>query len=103
VGPRTVELQIERRARRAFPVAVALARSGPAAAAMNIQLSPEAVFVSGPARAIAALDTVWLSSPRVDARKDSVRVELSPEALPDWCAMEPATVSALITIPRRSR
>ncbi len=100
VGPRTVELELERRARRALPVLVVL--DGPSAARTNARITyePAAVFVSGPAQAIADLDTVRLAGLHVDGRRDTVRADLGPEALPDWCVMDPATVRVTVALAR---
>lgn len=102
VGPRTLELQIERKMRREVPVALRVeglpgsgaALSGPATA------EPGSVVITGPARVVAKLDSVVLLPARIGGRRDSVRVQVAAEALPDWCVMEPPLVKVTVPLKR---
>ena len=102
VGPRMIALDIERRLRRRVPVAAPLEWTPPAAAAAlgQVLLDPETVMVSGPARAVAKLDSVRLNALRVDGRRDTVRADLEPSALPERCTIEPPAVRVTVVLRR---
>jgi hypothetical protein len=100
VTPRTIELQVDRRARRALPVAATvegLPAGGVAWSGVTL-LDPSVVVVEGPAGALATLDTVRLASVSVAGRRDTVRASLGPAALPEWCVMDPPRVSAVVPL-----
>ena len=100
VSPRTVELQVDRRATRVVPV-VAAAEGAPAPAAIwdgSIELRPARVTVTGPSSAIATLDTVRLLPIALGGRRDTLALEVGPQDLPDWVTMEPERVSVRIPL-----
>src|SRR6185436_16253928 len=78
IGPRMLVLELERKARRRVPVTPRLEWAQPAAARApgHIALDPTAVTVSGPASAVATLDSVALLPLRVDGRRDTVRADI---------------------------
>jgi len=97
-------LDIERRLRRSLPVAARL-EWAPGAAAESvggIVLEPATVTVSGPARVVANLDSVRLTAVRMDGKRDTVRAQLGPEALPERCTIEPPAVGVTVVL-RRAR
>lgn len=99
VSPRTVELQVDRKRTRRLPVAVRV-EGWPAGGVVwtgNLALEPSFVEVTGPAQAIAALDSVRLDAIAIGGRRDTLRVPVGADALPDWCVMEPERV--MVTVP----
>ncbi len=104
VGPRMLVLDLERRMRRRVPVAARLEWTQPAAARAlkRIVLEPPAVMVSGPAGVVGKLDSVRLAVVRVDGKRDTVRAEVGPVALPERCTIEPPAVSVSVVL-RRAR
>ena len=105
VGPRMIELQLERKSRRRIPVAVAI--EGVPAGGMHyggdVLLDPSIVTVTGPQKTLAQLDSVRLMPVRVDGRRDTVRVQVGPAALPDWCAMDPPMIRVTVVLKPRGR
>lgn len=103
VGPRMVELQLEKKSRRWLPVAVEV--EGAPASGLHYggdaTLEPAVVSVTGPQKALARLDTVKLAAVRVDGRRDTLRAEVGAAGLPDWCAMDPPTVRVTVVLRRR--
>src|SRR5262245_21053583 len=102
VSPRTVELQVDRKRRRQVPVAVRV-EGWPAGGVVwtgNLAVEPSFVEVTGPAQAIATLDSVRLDAIAIGGRRDTVRVALGPDALPDWCVMEPERVTVTVPLER---
>ncbi len=105
IGPRVIEVNLDRRVSRDFPVAVQVAgapASGYAWTGQSI-LRPAIVRVSGPLGELEKLDTLQLAVVRLDGKRDTVRAELAPAALPDWCTAEPPTVFAKLVLTRRER
>lgn len=98
VSPRTLELQVDRKGSREVPVAVDV--DGEPAALWNgtIELRPPRVTVSGPAGALAALDTVHLQTVSLNGRRDTLTLAVAPETLPDWCSIEPDHVEVWIPL-----
>uniref|UniRef100_A0A832I2U1 YbbR-like domain-containing protein n=1 Tax=Eiseniibacteriota bacterium TaxID=2212470 RepID=A0A832I2U1_UNCEI len=106
VGPRVVELRVDRRVRRDLPVAVRADGEPGSGWAWKGAWSadPPRVTVSGPQRDVAALDSVALETVTLDGRRDTVRVRAMAARLPEWCAMEPASVTVtlpLVRVPQR--
>jgi len=103
VGPRMLELELDRRRTRHVPVAArvegipspGVVRSG------AITTVPGSVTISGPARVVAQIDSVVLATVRIDGRRDTVEVQAGPNALPDWCTMDPANVTVKVPLRRR--
>jgi len=102
IGPRMLVLELERKARRRVPVAPRLEWAQPAAARApgRIALDPTAVTVSGPASAVATLDSVALVPLRVDGRRDTVRADIGPDGLPQGCTVDPQTVRVTVVLGR---
>ena len=99
VSPRTVELQLDRRLRRRLPVA-ARVEGVPAGGVFwtgELSVTPASVEVSGPAQAVAALDSVRLDPVGIAGKRDTVTVAVEADALPDWCTMTPERVR--VTVP----
>jgi hypothetical protein len=100
VGPLKVELDVDRRVRRA--VVLAARWAGTPAPGFEVagkpHVSPATVFVSGPASAVARIDTLALRALRIEGRRDTVMGFAGPEALPDWCTAEPGEVTVTIPI-----
>ena len=100
VGPRTIELTVERKVKRFVPVAPRVeGTSGGARWAGIVLASPESLEITGPRSVVAGLDSVVLQSVRLDGRRDTLRVSVMPASLPDWCTANPSLVS--IAIPMR--
>jgi YbbR domain-containing protein len=101
VGPRILELQLDRKVTRRVPVAPRIETTASAGVTFGRAIAdPAFMSVTGPEAAVAALDSVVLDRVRVDARHDTARVRVGPEALPDWCNADPATVNVLVPIHR---
>jgi len=99
VSPRTVELQVDRKRRRRLPVA-ARVEGLPAGGVVwtgGLEADPAFVRVTGPEREIMALDSIRLGAVRIGGKRDTLRVGVGAEALPDWCVMEPEQVT--VTVP----
>lgn len=99
VSPRTVELEVDRKGSRRLPVAVRV-EGLPAGGVVwtgNLMVEPSFVEVTGPERALAALDSVRLDPVGLGGKRDTLVVEVGADALPDWCAMEPEQVT--VTVP----
>ena len=54
----------------------------------------------GPEKALVKLDSVRLATVRIDGRRDTVRQEVGPVALPPGCEAEPATVTVIVPVSR---
>jgi hypothetical protein len=95
-------LDIERKLRRSLPVAARLewTTGSPAQSLGGIVLEPATVVVSGPARVVATLDSVRLAAVRMDGKRDTVRAQLGPEALPEHCTIEPPAVGVTVVLRR---
>ena len=103
IGPRLLQVQIDRKAQREVPIA---ARVDGAPAAGNewdgeVILIPPSVHVTGPAKVLADLDSLDLPTVRIDGRRDTVRALLAPGAVPDWCTTDPALVRVLVPVKRK--
>lgn len=102
IGPRMIEIDIDVRGTQLLPVA-ARVEGEPApgyAIAGGARLEPQWVRVTGPARALAGLDSIVLTPLSVAGRRDTVRAELAPASLPDWCVAEPSIVRAKVALAR---
>jgi hypothetical protein len=101
VGPRVLAFQLDRRVRRALPVAARLTGTGDAWEAPI--MTPSSVLVTGPEAAVAAMDSVVLGEVRIEGRRDTIRAHVAPQALPDWCTSEPPTVLVRVPLRRPAR
>ncbi len=102
VGPRMLEIDLDRKRVLRIPVA-ARVEGAPAAGVAHsgaVVVDPARVTLTGPAKVIAKLDSIALATVRIDGRRDTVRVQVGPDALPDWCTMTPATVTVTVPLKR---
>jgi hypothetical protein len=103
VGPRVIEVDVDRRARRDVPVAFRV--EGTPAAGYEWRgvaiLNPAVVHVTGPHGELEDLDSLRLAPVRIDGRRDTVRVDAAIPTLPDWCVAEPAVVRVRLALQRR--
>jgi len=100
IGPSAIDVAVERRLTRHVPVAARVV-GAPAAGwswPVLVRVEPAALAVSGPRSAFAALDSVRLKPVRIAGQQDTVRVEVEPEALPDGCSAQPATVRVIVPL-----
>jgi hypothetical protein len=102
VGPRVIELQLDRRIRRQLPVAARLQGASGADWGAPL-LTPSTVTVIGPEAAVAAMDSVVLGSVRVEGRRDTIRARVAPQMLPDWCVSDPPMVLVRVPLRRAGR
>jgi len=104
IGPNTIDLHIERKVRRWLPAAPRVegdAGSGTAWTGTALA-DPESVLVTGPRSAVARLDSVVLQPVRIGGRRDTLRAQVAPESLPDWCVMDPPLVKVTVPLVRRA-
>ena len=104
IGPLMIELQIDRKETRRIPVAPR-GEVEPGAGrewSGRVQVEPARVVVTGPASVLARLDSIRLEPVRIEGRRDTMRVEVSPAALPEWTLVEPPTVMVIVPL-RRTR
>ena len=106
VSPRTVELQVERKAHRRLAVA-ARVEGVPAGGVVwtgDLLVEPTKVEVTGPQQALATLDSVRLDAVRINGKRDTVSAAVEADALPDWCTMDPEKVTVTVPLePEASR
>ncbi len=98
VSPRTLELNVDRRAVREIPVALAVEGMPSASWDGTIEARPARVKVSGPAAALAAMDSVRLQPVSLNGKHDTLTVAVAPQSLPDWCSMDPDHVEVWIPL-----
>ncbi|MFN8589668.1 MAG: CdaR family protein [Candidatus Eisenbacteria bacterium] len=105
IGPRVIEVNLDHKDTRDIPVAVQVAGAPASGYAWkgHALLRPATLRVTGPRGELEKLDTLQLATVRLDGKRDTVRAELAPSALPDWCSAEPATVFAKLVLERRAR
>ena len=100
IGPRMVQLQIDHRSERRVPLAARVSGT-PAAGTQwggEVIIEPPTLRVTGPSRALADLDSLVLSTVRIDGRRDTVRAQAAPVTLPPWCKAEPASARVLVPV-----
>jgi hypothetical protein len=102
VGPRLLEIQVERRTRRRIPVAARIDGVPAVGFAWNgkVVLSPESLLVVGPRSALADLDSVRLRSLSIAGRHDDAQGQLEPESLPEWTTVDPEVVRVRVPVHR---
>ena len=103
VGPRVIEVDVDRRARRDVPIAIRVEGTPAAGYAWRgvAVIEPAVVHVSGPHAALVHLDSLRLAPVRVDGRRDTVRVDAAIPTLPDWCVADPPVVRVKLALSRR--
>jgi hypothetical protein len=102
VGPRLLEIQVERKIARHVPVASRV-EGVPApgyAWSGEVVAQPGSLVVVGPRSEVAGLDSVRLRAVSIAGRRDTVRAEVEPEALPEWCSVEPEVVRIRLPLGR---
>jgi YbbR domain-containing protein len=100
VSPRTVELQVDRKRMRRLPVA-ARVEGLPAGGIVwtgSLEVEPSTVEVTGPEKAVMALDSVRLDAVRLAGKRDTVSAAVGADALPDWCVMEPEQIMVVVPL-----
>ncbi|TMQ67864.1 MAG: YbbR-like domain-containing protein [Candidatus Eisenbacteria bacterium] len=98
VSPRTLELEVDRRASREVPVAVRFEGAPPALWDGSYESRPSRVRVVGPQLAVAGLDSVRLQPVSLNGHHDTLTVAVAPQSLPDWCAMDPDHVEVWVPL-----
>jgi YbbR domain-containing protein len=99
LSPRTLELQLDRRATRTIPVRARIEDEPPADAMVSGDLvaSPATVAVTGPAQVLDGLDSLPLLPVSVAGHHDTLTTSVAPD-LPDWCSAEPMRVDVTVPI-----
>jgi hypothetical protein len=103
IGPRMIEVDIDRRGHRLVPVGLRV-EGAPAAGYHwdgRAALDPPTVLVSGPRKALARIDTLMAQPVRIDGHRDSVRADVAFQSLPDWCTADPTLVHVRLALARR--
>ena len=59
------------------------------------------MHVTGPRKALLALDSLVLQPVRLDGHRDSVHADVGIQALPDWCTAEPSLAHVRLALTRR--
>ena len=100
IGPRVITMEIERKGERRLRVGVRV-EGAPVAGVHwtgEISIDPQTVLVRGPRGELAKLDSLAFGPIRIEGRRDTVRMQVTPEALPDWCTVDPATVRVVVPL-----
>jgi hypothetical protein len=102
VGPRMIEVDIDRRGRRVVPVSLRVEGAPAPGYSWNGEaaITPASVLVTGPRKALAHLDSLAVQSVHIDGHRDSVRADVSLQSLPDWCIADPPTVHVALALQR---
>ncbi len=100
VGPRMLELDLDRKVTRRLPVAPRLEGSAVAGVdtTTRIVVQPATVSVTGPESVMAGLDSLVLEPVRIEGRHDTVRAQVAPAALPEWCTADPPVVTVVVPL-----
>ena len=103
IGPRVIEVDVDRRVRRDLPVTFQTAGVAAAGYAWSgeVVTAVRVLRVTGPEKALAGLDSIALAPVRIDGKRDTVRAEVAPVSLPDWCTSEPASIPVKLVLGRR--
>lgn len=98
LSPSQVEVTVDRRVTRVFPLAARLEGTPPASIAWSgaWRASPATLAVTGPVQTLATLDSVLLAPTSLTGHRDTLRVKVAP-VLPDWCVTETPLVE--LTVP----
>jgi hypothetical protein len=104
IGPRTIDLGVDRKTRRRLPVAPRV--EGVPGGGMTwdgiVVANPESVLVTGPHQALARLDSVVLQPVQLTGRRATVQAQVAAQALPDWCISDPVLVNVTVPLVRRA-
>jgi len=104
-GPRVIAIDIERKVARTLRVGVRV-EGAPVAGfhwTGELAVTPGNVLVRGPRSELAKLDSLSFGPVRIEGRRDTIRLALTPEALPDWCVVDPPTVHVTVPIVHNPR
>jgi YbbR domain-containing protein len=104
VGPRVITLEIDRKAHRDLPVKPNIV-GRPASGFVwggSVLLDPPFVRVTGPEQVLLGLESLPLAPVRIDGKRDTVSMLVSPERLPDWCRTDPQVVHVRVPVERRA-
>ncbi len=104
IGPRVIEVDLDLKSEREIPVSVQTAgtpANGYEWRGVSI-VRPAHLRVTGPRAVLAALDSIPLAAIRLDGKRDTVRAEVAPASLPDWCVADPPTVLVKLVLARRA-
>ena len=66
----------------------------------EVILRPAVLEVTGPRQSLAGLDSVRLRPVSIAGRRDTLRVQVTPEGLPEGCVAEPGLVRVLVPLKR---
>ena len=104
MGPRILELTIDRKAKRDVRVAIHLdGRPADGYAWDGVaRLDPPVLHVTGPLKVLATLDSLLLTPIRIDGKRDTLRVDIAPASVPDWCTIDPAVVHVKLALLRKA-
>ncbi len=105
IGPGVIDIGIEPKMRRWLPAAprIEVPAGSDTSWTPAVMVDPESVLVTGPRSAVARLDSVVLEPVRLGGRRDTLRVQVAAQSLPDWCVMEPALVKVTVPLAHRVR
>ena len=100
VTPRTLALEIDRKTKRRLPVAARIQGEPPGGFLWSgdTQVRPRVVEVMGPDRVVSQLDSVRLKAVALTGRRDTARVTVSPQGLPEACSVRPSSIEVEIPI-----
>jgi YbbR domain-containing protein len=102
ITPRVIELQIDRKANRRLAVTTRVVGVPHAGVVWpgTLTLEPSTVILSGPREEVARLDSVRLYPVPIEGRSDTFHVQVKPESLPQWCSIDPPTVTVTVPLHR---
>jgi YbbR domain-containing protein len=104
VGPKVIEVDVDRRATRDVPVAVRVAGS-PATGfeySGHATVQPARVQVTGPRGVVEGIDSLRVGDVRLDGHRDTLRAVVPVGGLPERCSADPTSVQVQLAI-RRAR
>ncbi len=100
VGPRMLELELDHKVTVRLPVAPRVEGALPEGVERggDVVVQPATVAVTGPESVLAGLDSLRLESVLLEGRHDTVRAQVSPAALPEWCAADPPVITVVVPL-----
>ena len=103
LGPRILELTLDRKVQRNVRVSLHLEGRPADGYAWDglARLDPPMLRITGPQKVLASLDSVALTPLRLDGKRDTLRADLTPASLPDWCTTDPALVHVKLALVRK--
>ncbi len=102
IGPRMIQLTIDRRIQRFLPFAARITGAPGTGATWtgHVILQPATTRVTGPAKVLAELDSLVLAPIRIDGHRDTVRAQVPAQSLSAWCVADPASAHVFVPIVR---